>query len=734
LGDKTTGCYAVFITSGSATIDIPIAIDSLTLRTGGTVTLPTGGSFSGSGPLLMAGGTLNLNSAAQFGDFQGTAGAIALASASPLTIGNDGINTTYSGTLSGSGALIKIGTGSLTLGGTNTSWGANMTLSSGTLVLGNTKALGFGSNDFYCSTATISAIVPCTMSNFTRLNGTPTFNITSAPITWTGIIADFDSAHTGSIIKTGSGTLTLNPSFSTTALNSTWTGGTIITGGILEQANDGALGAVPPTLNPAALAINGGTWRDATTYQGNHVIIPATRGVFIGPAGGTLDFSNGDTANGDIPHVAAPISGPGTLTKIGYRSVLIDSDNSATFTGDWIIKQGRVNVQTDGSVNALGAGTIYLTPGTNDIGQFGIGNSNVNVSAELDNNIVMAPTGNGVVSFEINGPFNSDNNSLTLAGVISGAVPLMKGGGSARGIQGGIPLHTDGALVLRGTNAYTGGTLVNFGSLVVANPHALGTGPLSISGTASTILSPGLSSAVQLSGLTLITGAKLDVNNNALVLTYGAGTDPVGSLHTLLKNGYNAGAWNGPGILSSSAAADGSKVTGVGYGEAGDLGFIGNSNFKNTAINGKADLIRYTYNGDSNLDGKVDLGNDFNLFLQGFVNPGVIDDTNRWVLGDYNYDNVTNSTDFALFIDGYAASQAGRPLGNLVDAIEFSPLLSTAQKASLLSVIPEPSALLLCAAMGAAWLMTRRGSNARRLASCEKLLRLPACSSSTCRI
>ena len=53
---------------------------------------------------------------------------------STLTVGNNGASTTYSGGISGTGALIWNGSGSLTLAGSNT-YSGNTTISGGTLMV-----------------------------------------------------------------------------------------------------------------------------------------------------------------------------------------------------------------------------------------------------------------------------------------------------------------------------------------------------------------------------------------------------------------------------------------------------------------------------------------------------------------------------------------------------------------------------------------------------------------------
>ncbi len=202
-------------------------------------------------------------------------------------------------------------------------------------------------------------------------------------------------------------------------------------------------------------------------------------------------------------------------------------------------------------------------------------------------------------------------------------------------------------LFLTGNSTYTGGTTVNSGSVVVSNGHALGTGPLTINAGTVTA-NPGLTAAIHQSNLTIASGALLQMNDNDIIVDYTAGNGAVlaGAIRADLLAGYNGGAWNGTtGIASANAAADSTHLTALGYADAGDVGLTIDDG---VSVPSNAVVVRYTYYGDASLDGKVDLGNDFNLFLIGYLGQG-----SGWELGDFNYDGKVDNTDFGIFIDGY---------------------------------------------------------------------------------
>src|SRR5947208_14301164 len=85
-----------------------------------------------------------------------------------------------------------------------------------------------------------------------------------------------------------------------------------------------------------------------------------------------------------------------------------------------------------------------------------------------------------------------------------------------------------------------------------------------------------------------------------------------------IKQGFNAGAWNGAGgIISSSAAASALHKTALGYATASSIGSV----FDGQNVSGSNLLVRYVYAGDANLDGMVDTI-DFNLLATSFSQSG----------------------------------------------------------------------------------------------------------------
>src|SRR5207253_8074627 len=97
-------------------------------------------------------------------------------------------------------------------------------------------------------------------------------------------------------------------------------------------------------------------------------------------------------------------------------------------------------------------------------------------------------------------------------------------------------------------------------------------------------------------------------------------------------------------------------------------------------VDATAVLVKYTYGGDANLDGLINVDDygriDFNVGMG----------TGGWFNGDFNYDGKINVDDYGI-IDYNAAAQG-------------PPLAATASVARLsqLTAVPEPTPLMIIAA------------------------------------
>jgi autotransporter-associated beta strand protein len=309
-----------------------------------------------------------------------------------------------------------------------------------------------------------------------------------------------------------------------------------------------------------------------------------------------------------------------------------------------------------------GAGTLILG-GANTFAGFVSANAGI-LSISNDNNLGTATS----VSF-------NGGAILTTAGINSTKLLNVNGAGGSLDMGpfastfGGITSNTTTATLHKtGTGVLT----VNFarvGSLSIDN------GTVAISSGRDA-----LNKSSKLNGLSLAAGSALDLNANDLVFDYSNGGTPdpaqLNAVKGIIMTGYASGAWTGTGITSTAArnvAADGSNVhkTGLGYAEASAAGYTSGT-FDGFTVDGDMVLVRYTFNGDCNLDGMVnDL--DFTALATSFNQAG------SWVNGDYNFDGVVNSLDYNSIATNFGLSLPSEPA--------LAPALG--------SLVPEPSILTI---------------------------------------
>lgn len=131
-------------------------------------------------------------------------------------------------------------------------------------------------------------------------------------------------------------------------------------------------------------------------------------------------------------------------------------------------------------------------------------------------------------------------------------------------------------------------------------------------------------------------GGALDLGSNILTVEYDPGSDPAGTIASLVNAGYANGVGTGPGIISSATFGQPANVTAVGYFDNGSSVKVGRS-----------------WSGDTNLDGKID-ADDMSLIVLGQKTSGI-----RWQDGNFNYDTKVNADDWLQFalVAGYSKGQ-----------------------------------------------------------------------------
>ncbi|MFC3712995.1 autotransporter-associated beta strand repeat-containing protein [Sphingoaurantiacus capsulatus] len=532
--------------SGSATLGVGTGLQA---TLGGVI-----GDGTRAGALVKSGaGTLTLTSANRYsGGTSINAGTLRLGAGGSLTgsIANAGIlafdgadRRTIAGAITGSGSLVKAGSGATILT-------ANNNYEGGTTIAAGSLQIGAG--------GTSGAITGNVVNN-----GALAFNRADA-VTFAGAISG-----SGSLTHAGGGTLTL-------AGANSYSGGTTIGGGTLHVTgaltgnvvNGGTL-----TFDRAEAAAFGGvisgsgslvktgagtltlsaanSYADGTTVQTGTLLLGNDRAAGLGriilEGGTTLGYANGitvandllingeahlDVANG-VATQAGAITGTGRYVLSGAGRLMITGDNSS-FTGPVTIS--GVNLDLESS-NALGAGdvevaesaTLTYGDGLEVANNVSLG-ATATLAAVVDEGRAAvqsgAITGDGAVAKTGTGTMIlTGDNSYTGGTTITGGVLQVGNGGTSGAISGnvdnsgtlafnrtdtlvfsgsisgsgGIVQASGGTLVLTGANSFSGGTTISSGTLALSGDGRI-SGPVVTNGVFDIAATTG--GAVQIAGLT----------------------------------------------------------------------------------------------------------------------------------------------------------------------------------------------------------------------------------------
>jgi autotransporter-associated beta strand protein len=349
---------------------------STTITAGGLLTLTGNGSIASSSGLTLAGVGAQFDISAANGnvtikDLSGVAGSSIQLGSNFLTVGTAN-STTFAGVLDDSsnpgGGLIKQGTGTLTLTASNT-------FSGGTTV--NAGLINFNSaGNFGTGTITLNG------GGLQWASGTTT-DISSrlAPLGAGGGIFDTNGNNvtlgsaisgTGGLTKQGLGTLTLTA-------NNLYSGGTTVTGGLINFSSASNFGSGLITLNGGGLQ-----WASGSTADISSKLAP------LGASGGTFD------TNGNNITFASGLTGTGGLTKQGAG--LLNLTGTNTYTGPTSVTAGTLSV--NGSVTS-----------NVSVGSAGTLGGNGTIFGNVTNAGMIAP-GNSIGTLNINGNFTQAAGSI----------------------------------------------------------------------------------------------------------------------------------------------------------------------------------------------------------------------------------------------------------------------------------------------------------------------------------
>ncbi|EBF7024291.1 fibronectin-binding autotransporter adhesin ShdA [Salmonella enterica] len=438
---------------------------------------------SGSDELIVTGdnnysGGTTISDGTLIADHADSLGTGAVANSGVLQVGEGELENT----LSGSGSLVKTGTGELTLSGDN-SYSGGTTITDGTLTADHADSLGTGA----VANSGVLQVGEGELEN--TLSGS------------------------GSLVKTGSGELTLSG-------DNDYSGGTIISDGTLIAANVNALGSGNIDNSGTLMLDANGAFELAniTTHTGATTALAAGSTLDAGQLtqedGSTLSIDLG-AATDDAVITADSVTLGGTLNVTGIGSVtdswtpeaytytLIDSDSAITSDFDDLTIAGmnREDVDfltIDGKVDEADNTHYDLT-------------ASLSWYADRDN-----ATTDAHGTFTLSDPDGSFNVAATLTDVDDTLDPGSRWDGKSLTKEGA------GTLILSGDNDYSGGTTINEGTLVAASTTALGTGL--VDNNATLVLdADGEVSAVggitTHSGATtqLALGTSLDLGDSALI-------------------------------------------------------------------------------------------------------------------------------------------------------------------------------------------------------------------------
>lgn len=382
--------------------------------------------------------------------------------------------------------------------------------------------------------------------------------------------------------------------------------------------------------------------------------------------GGSGDWNNAlkwNTASVPSASIDAALDSAGTysvkLTAASSAKSLSVANGAVTLdrAGKNLTLGGDLTIASSATLTASGSGTLAAVSIINS-GSFTHTTGTLSLAGNFTNHAGTALLG-GIQNW-------SATSSLVVNG---GTVTLLSDAGGPANARLSANVNAGGRLVFNASQ--------HLKSLTIAG------GSVSASGG-------GLLIATQ--NLSITQGGQLDLEHNDLLIQSDSAnrTALLSAVQSLVAAAHAGGTWSGSGITSSAAAADPLGITAL----AVLLNDRGNgipffSNFDGEAVGINDILVKYTYYGDTDLNGVVD-ASDFFRF-----DRGLLKGLSGWINGDFNYDGLVDTLDRDLM--DWTFLNQGQPLEGIGPMVSFAALS-----------VPEPNTLLLLSLASLGILMPRR--------------------------
>jgi len=262
------------------------------------------------------------------------------------------------------------------------------------------------------------------------------------------------------------------------------------------------------------------------------------------------------------------------------------------------------------------------------------------------------------------------------AGSHSITAPLMLNKDTTISSTTGTGVSISGNLTAAGRTITKAGA----GSVHFANVRATG---LNVSAGSAKISAKGTANSASgtsvVNSLTIATGAALDLTNNSMVIDYtGALGTMVGDVRTHMLSNR---------LITSNADASHR----LGY---GDNAVLSKTTFGGQTVDTSSVLVKFTYGGDANLDGQVDV-TDLGALATSWQTSA------PWTGGDFNYDGFVDVSDLGILATDWQLG-VGSPLGRG----SFDLALASVGLGAV--SVPEPVSLLNIVSIALVGLRARR--------------------------